>query len=766
MRILKKTYIYFFLATIIILFIVIIILFYKKSSYDGSIFCDIDSEINIERDKYGTPYVKAKTLNDAYFAIGFLHGQDRAALIEYFRAVADGKLAEVIGDEGSFFDRISLTIGFARNAESVSGKLKSPHAGYLNAYVNGINAARKNFQNDSSFKGRTSDWTARDVISILLLFEWADSFLNNMELAFPLPDKLNAGILKNIIPDRLLYQYSENERKSIRLLVKTGNELRKRIGQFQEGFAFYIRSEKMRDKKSVSGFTLDGDMNVYSKWYPVSLTVGSNRIDGITASGLPFVFFGRNEKMTFSGFNLNVDTQDFYLEKTRVINNTKQYYRNGVWQNFSITNERLFSNAKQKKENEKILSVMASDIGPVLCDLGKQGEDADCISINSLSPDHTYINTLFDIPTADSIIKAKRIVWNIHSLPKIYLFSTNEDAEYVYSGKISGRNTGRLFRDGTMFDGNYVADISGYSYKVFGDSIIIGNNIFENLPGILSDRIFDNDINRHNKFKELVGKKNHIHSEDIVPLLSNTHSATAEKFIPLFLPLLKHIPVPSAKLCELYFSNWDYNMNSESIAASIFNTLLIYMIEETIGDEMEKSTSVILEKYNFLIDNYYNLLAGNSPLFDDISTENLTETKENIFYRAFMKTLRHLNKEYGPKMENWKWGTVHKGRFIIPFRETKLFWKRGSLKDAGIPGDNSSVKKGEISAVNLLKPVNISLISAYFYLDHNLSFFNLSLSPTLDAQSEYYRNYGEVSDFVSFDTAGVKYRFIILPYKK
>jgi acyl-homoserine lactone acylase PvdQ len=209
-------------------------------------------------------------------------------------------------------------------------------------------------------------------------------------------------------------------------------------------------------------------------------------------------------------------------------------------------------------------------------------------------------------------------------------------------------------------------------------------------------------------------------------------------------------------------------MDSESVAATIFNTLIINFLEETINDEMDNSAQFLMENYYYIIDKFYDmLLAGNSPLFDDINTKGSVELRDNIFDRAFIKTLRYLNKQCGPIMENWKWGSLHKGHFIVPLGKESFFGRIPSkLEPVEIPGDNSSLNKGDVSAVNLLKPGNISVMSGLFFLDLHLSFFSLSISPSLDTRSEYFRNYSKLSGFINIETAEAMYKLQLLPNKK
>ncbi|MFH0977607.1 MAG: penicillin acylase family protein [Spirochaetota bacterium] len=761
MNLLKKPLIYYISAALIIVITVLIIILINKNSasYDGKVYAAVESEITIVRDENGIPSVKSSSINDAYFSIGFLHCQDRHSLIEYFRAIANGHLPELKNNDGILLNKLSLTIGFAREAEKILTRIKNPYKDYLDSYVKGINASKKEFFGISQKRFSSSEWTAKDVISILIMFEWADSFLNNRKLIFPLPEKIDQKNLKEIIPPGLLHQYSDDERSSVNLLVKIRNTVLESIGQFQEGFAFYIGGENMEDGKAVSGFSLDGRMSIYPKWYPVTVTVGEKRIHGVTASGLPFIFFGRNEDISFSGFNLNVETQDFFIERTRVFNGTKQYYMNGVWKNFNLIDEKLAPGTKGDSEDESALAVRATDIGPVISDLISREEDSYTISINSIFPDESYIHLLFEIPLANSIANAKNLLWNIYSLPRLYLFANDDDAVCAFSGKIPQRFQGRFFNDSSAYTAG-IFDILYYGKKSATYNLIIGNNIFETEPAIIKDRLVYKDQLRYDTLKDLVEKEDYLTSKDITAAMSNTRSALAEQFVPEFLSMLEQMPLPSAKLCRIYFNNWNYNMAPDSVAATIFNTLLIKMLEETIKDEMGNSNRVLMENYYYLINRFYDLvLKGNSAIFNDITTKGNIENKENIFDRAFIKMLRSLSKQSGPEMNNWKWGKYHKGNFKMPA-------DRKELKHIAIAGGSSTINKGEVSAVNLLKPVNVSLISGIFYMDLHLSFLSLGVSPTLDTSSDYFKSSVSFGNFVSIDSTEAQHTLRLLPLKK
>src|SRR5687767_8036012 len=57
----------------------------------------LQAPVEIARDDRGVPTIRAASLNDAAFAIGFAHAQDRLFQMELMRRVGAGRLAETIG---------------------------------------------------------------------------------------------------------------------------------------------------------------------------------------------------------------------------------------------------------------------------------------------------------------------------------------------------------------------------------------------------------------------------------------------------------------------------------------------------------------------------------------------------------------------------------------------------------------------------------------------------------------------------------------------
>ena len=78
----------------------------------------LTAPVEILRDRYGIPHIFAASLEDASFAMGYVHAQDRLWQMEMSRRIAAGRVAEVVGAGGLETDRFLRTLGVRRAAEA------------------------------------------------------------------------------------------------------------------------------------------------------------------------------------------------------------------------------------------------------------------------------------------------------------------------------------------------------------------------------------------------------------------------------------------------------------------------------------------------------------------------------------------------------------------------------------------------------------------------------------------------------------------------
>src|SRR5690554_7470468 len=64
----------------------------------------LDAPVTIRRDRYGVPHITAETEHDAWYALGFCQGQDRAFQLEMVMRLPRGRWAGLTGGAGSALD--------------------------------------------------------------------------------------------------------------------------------------------------------------------------------------------------------------------------------------------------------------------------------------------------------------------------------------------------------------------------------------------------------------------------------------------------------------------------------------------------------------------------------------------------------------------------------------------------------------------------------------------------------------------------------------
>ena len=130
----------------------------------------LQAQVIVSRDRWGIPHVEAATDGDAWFGLGFCHGQDRGFQLELLARAGRGTLAEILGAPALPIDRLSRTLGFARVAAAQVAVLDDDVMATLRAYVAGINAAVMTSPRPHELvilRARRSTWRVEDVLAFL-----------------------------------------------------------------------------------------------------------------------------------------------------------------------------------------------------------------------------------------------------------------------------------------------------------------------------------------------------------------------------------------------------------------------------------------------------------------------------------------------------------------------------------------------------------------------------------------------------------------------
>ena len=85
---------------------------------DGTIqMAGLSAPVEVRRDGRGVPHLRASSLEDLFFAQGYVTAQDRLWQMDLSRRLAEGELAEIFGERTLRLDIENRTLGFRQAAE-------------------------------------------------------------------------------------------------------------------------------------------------------------------------------------------------------------------------------------------------------------------------------------------------------------------------------------------------------------------------------------------------------------------------------------------------------------------------------------------------------------------------------------------------------------------------------------------------------------------------------------------------------------------------
>ncbi len=129
---------------------------------DGSVSVPgISSKVRVVRDEHGVPTIEAATLEDLFFAQGYVTAQDRLWQMDMLRRAAAGELSEVIGEDYVKMDREQRILGLRLAAEAAEKNISARDRVYFDAYARGVNAFIETHRDRLALEFRLLKYTPR-----------------------------------------------------------------------------------------------------------------------------------------------------------------------------------------------------------------------------------------------------------------------------------------------------------------------------------------------------------------------------------------------------------------------------------------------------------------------------------------------------------------------------------------------------------------------------------------------------------------------------
>src|ERR1035438_9529412 len=108
---------------------------------DGTIqVAGLAQSVMVSRDSLGIPTITAASLDDLFFAQGYITAQERLWQMDMTRRFASGDLAIILGPDFVDTDREQRILGLRQVAEKAVALMDASQRAQFQAYANGVNA--------------------------------------------------------------------------------------------------------------------------------------------------------------------------------------------------------------------------------------------------------------------------------------------------------------------------------------------------------------------------------------------------------------------------------------------------------------------------------------------------------------------------------------------------------------------------------------------------------------------------------------------------
>ncbi len=671
----------------------------------------LEAPAEVLRDRWGVPHIYARTANDAVFAQGFVHAQERLWQMDFTRRVVAGRLAEVLGEAALPFDRAMRTLGLRRVAEQEAVQMPAHIRSLIKAYCTGVNAwietaaARRKLPVEFLLLGYTPEaWQPADttswgkLMSWTLAANWESEFMRQQiteRLGAEKAAELEIGAEKAwaVILDAGQALAGEAALDATRAF--TGPHAGEGVGSNN----WVIHGSRTVTGKPLLANDMHLDLSAPAIWFENHLVGGELEVTGITFPGVPLVVSGHNRHIAWGYTDGMADVQDLYEEHLRPsAENGWEYEHQGQWLPAVVRKEEI----RIKGGKSTLEEVVVTNHGPVINRLFKDAfPEAQPLALRwtALEPEN-MIQALYCMNTAHDCQEFRQALRYFDSPSQNTVYAdTQGNIAYSLTGKIPRRARG----DGSV-------PLPGWT----GENEWQGYIPFEELPHLYNPprgyvATANNPVHRPD-FPHFIGRDFLV--SDRAARIVELIEATGKVDIPYIQKMhfdqvswsaralargLGALEVPDPDLQEIVHQMrmWDGNLEAGSNLAMIYEATirqaLHLLLDHHLGDlgvrAMGKGPASGMwpqhgwEWFICLLDQ------PDSPWFNLGNGEQ----RDDVLRLALRQAVDLLKREVGPQPQDWAWGTQHRLTFRHVLGGQKLLDAIFNLGPYDMGGDGSTV---------------------------------------------------------------------------
>jgi len=691
----------------------------RLSNHSGTIrIPGLSHPVEIRRDAQGVPHIIAQTQKDAFMAQGYVHCQDRLWQMEVNRRLALGRISEVFGKVALDTDKMARTFGFGRlGFEDMNLITPEMHA-YIQAYCDGVNACivqmgRKLPVEFSLARYKPEPWTVQHVLAFTRLMTF--------QLAYGWGHELARWQMIQALGPELAAELDTRYHPEHPITLPEGlkfNELTAEgiLKAFEGPFFKHITGS---NAWAVSGNRTDTGkpylcsdphlaMLMPSIWYQVYMEAADYRAQGVSIPGMPLVMIGHNAKISW-GITLSfTDIQDLFVEQFQDEDSNRYRFKED-WLEAETHMEKIKVKGVAEPVEQK---VQFTRHGVVISDaLDLPYRDANTHKLTLQSPALSPSGLLFGWYGLNQSQGWNDFVAALDQIEAPGLNVVYADVEGNIGYRMTGNTPIRAVGQGEVpqpgWDGlhEWVGQVpkSEMPSTLNPESgVVISANhkvVPEDYPYFMGN-IWMNGY-RADRIKELLHSKPKWALEDFKAIQMDLLCKPGLEFAR-HCALLKGSTLlsPTSQKALETLLEWNGVLALESIGGSIYQVARLRAVELLI-----ESASKDPDSRPWMLGKGMQPLLFKVSEFQGKDTEallallnqpesrllELAGGKERLLATAMNRAVQWLEKEWGPSMENWKWGSLHQMEFPHPMAVQKPLDRVFNVGPFPMAGDTDTV---------------------------------------------------------------------------
>jgi penicillin G amidase len=638
----------------------------------------LSAKVDVLRDAHGVPHIFAQSEQDALFALGFVHAQDRLWQMEVNRRIGSGRLAEIFGKELLETDTFLRTIGLRKAAESAYVRFDETTKTQLQRYADGVNAY---------LNQRKGALPPEFVLLGVTPGEWTpvDSLVWNKVMALDMGymwkrEMTRLNLLKHLSQaqiNELIPPYPGDRYPDIAALAELYKDLPAKLTQ-----QAMLQPPKgapgsnnwvVGGRRSVTGRPLlanDPHITMASPgvWYLAHINVaGRNRV-GVTFPGMPLVVLGRTDRVAWGFTNTEPDVHDLVLERVK----------NRYWGEYETPTGSDRFNVRQEKiairgEKPVTITIRESRNGPIISDAFPKLKEALlpkyvlALKWVALRPSDNTMRAGLRLPKAESVASTIEILRDFEA-PQNNVVMADVDGSigYIAAGTVPQRaadhpTAGMWPTPGWQEQSEWQDNVAYEDLPRIIDPaqgwIGTANHKIEAPAGKTPLTQDWEDPYRYQRLAQLITARPKHDIESFEAMQADELDLAMRDSMKLLTAMSAFDKAQQPVVQQM--AKWDGRMQAALAEPLIAVAWLRQYEKQLISDDLGADFEDYDRRRPTFVLNVLRDTALGARWCDRVTTRNSVESCAQIADVALRDALADLSKRYGADRSKWRWGVAH-----------------------------------------------------------------------------------------------------------